>query len=131
MDQASDVGARLDDALARVVETIRRMPPGQLRSARSGEKRSPVDAARTLARALASAAQGIEAAASASPPAWRDLPDVPALVVGDQLAVLTQDLRLAVSAAAPAEVWTPNGREPLSDVLAELLQVITKTSRAL
>ena len=65
------------------------------------------------------------------PPAWRDLPDVPDLVVGDQLAVLTHDLRLAVSPNTLTEVWTPAGRALLADVLADLLAKIAETNRAL
>ncbi|HVT77962.1 MAG TPA: hypothetical protein VHD87_13090 [Acidimicrobiales bacterium] len=112
-------------ALLSVVETVRRMPPGRLRSA------GRVDAARALARALAATVQGIEQARSPERPAWRDLPDVPDLVVGDQLAVLARDLQLAVAAGPPAEVWTPAGRAPFSAVLAELRAKIAETNRAL
>ena len=126
MDQApDDVSARLDDALVRVVDAVRRMPPGRLRAA------GRVDAARALAGALAATVQGIEEAGSPTPPAWRDLPDVPDLVVGDQLAVLTHDLRLAVAANTLTEVWTPAGRALLADVLADLLAKIAETNRAL
>ena len=118
----------LDDvsaALLSVVETVRRMPPGRLRSA------GRVDAARALARALAATVQGIEQARSPERPAWRDLPDVPDLVVGDQLAVLARDLQLAVAGGPPAEVWTPAGRATLSAVLAGLRAKIAETNRAL
>lgn len=126
MDHApDDVSARLAEALARVIDTVRRMAPGRLRSG------GRVDAARALANALATTVQGIEQARSPARPAWRDLPDVPDLVVGDQLAVLAHDLQLAVAAGTPAEVWTPAGRAPLTDVLAELLSVITKTNAVL
>jgi len=112
-------------ALLRVVETVRRMPPGRLRSG------GRVEAARALARALATAVQGVEQARSLERPAWRDLPDVPDLVVGDQLAVLATDLQLALAAGPPAEVWTPAGRAPSSAVLAELLAKIAETNQAL
>lgn len=75
--------------------------------------------------------QGIEEAGSASPPAWRDLPDVPDLVVGDQLAVLAHDLRLALVAATPDEIWTTDGRAPLSDVLTDVLTEVGATREAL
>jgi hypothetical protein len=128
--------ADLDAALSRVIDTVRRMPPGRLRAALAhsgagGEVATRAGAARALARALAIAAQGVEAAGSVTPPVWHDLPDVPDLVVGDQLAVLAHDLRLALADGAPAEVWTPSGRAPLSDVLAELFAVSAKTRSVL
>jgi hypothetical protein len=119
-----DVRARVDEALAQVVQAVRRMPPGRLRSA------GRVGAARALARDLATAVQGIEQAESAAPPTWRMLPDVPDLVVGDQLAVLAHDFSLAMP-EAPEQVWTPHGRAPLSDVLGDLLLVITNTNGVL
>lgn len=120
-----DVDARLAEALEALVQTVRRMPLGRLRAA------GRVEAARALARALAMTAQGVEESGSATPPDWRDLPDVPDLVVGDQLAVLAHDLQLAIAAGPPADVWTPAGRSPLADALADLLAKITETSRAL
>jgi hypothetical protein len=118
-----DVSERLDGTLSRLVERVRRTPPGRLRA------EGRVAAARALAQAVATALQGVEDAGSATAPSWRELPDVPDLVVGDQLAVLAHDLRLAVSAASSTEVWTPAGRAPLFDVMAGLLAKIADTDR--
>ena len=117
-------------ALAQMIDKVRRMSPSRLREIPPGESQSPVDAARALARNLAIVTQGIEQAASSTTPAWRDLPDVPDLVVGDQLAVLAHDLRSAL-AGAPAEVWTTNGRAPLADVVQAVVSMIAKTSSVL
>jgi hypothetical protein len=123
--------ADVDASLSRVIDTVRRMPPGRLSAALTGAYRSRADAARSLARALAITAQGVEEAGSATAPAWRDLPDVPDLVVGDQLAVLAQDLRLALANDPPTEAWTPAGRAPLSDVLRDLLATAQEVRRLL
>jgi hypothetical protein len=125
------IHADVDASLSRVIDTVRRMPPGRLSAALTGAYRSRADAARSLARALATIAQGVEEAGSATAPAWRDLPDVPDLVVGDQLAVLAQDLRLALASDPPAEAWTPDGRAPLSDVLRDLLATAQEVRRLL
>jgi len=113
--------AAVDASLSRMIDTVRRMPPGRLRAAPAGPYRTRADAARSLAGALAIITQGIEEAGSVTSPPWRDLPDVPDLVVGDQLAVLAQDLRLALASGPPTEVWTPQGRAPLCDVLRDVV----------
>jgi hypothetical protein len=122
-----EVGA----ALSRVIDAVRRMPPARLGAPIGGPFTTRADAARALARALAITGQGIEEAGSATAPAWRDLPDVPDLVVGDQLAVLAEDLRLGLAADPPSEVWTPDGRAPLADVVRDVLATAQEVRRLL
>jgi hypothetical protein len=114
-----------------VIDTVRRMAPGKLRVGLGGPFATRADAARSLGRELAAVTQGIEEAASAAAPAWRELPDVPDLVVGDQLAVLAEDLRRALASGPPAEVWTPDGRAPLPDVIRDLLATAQQVRRLL
>jgi hypothetical protein len=84
-----------------------------------------------LARALVLAAQGIEEAGSPTMPAWRPLPEVPDLVVGDQVNVVAHDLRLVAAGFPVAEVWTPDGRAPRDDVLTDVLATAREVRRLL
>jgi hypothetical protein len=132
MSQPDDEGrTEVDATLRRVIDTVRPMAPGKLRAGLGGPFATRADAARSLGRELAAVTQGIEEAASAAAPAWRELPDVPDLVVGDQLAVLAEDLRRALASGPPAEVWTPDGRAPLPDVIRDLLATAQQVRRLL
>lgn len=121
----------LPTVLANIVAALRTMSPGRLASTLPGPTTSRADAGRLIARALALAAQGIEDAESPAPPAWRTVPDVADLVVGDQVNVLAHDLAVAVGGSAPAEVWTPDGRAPLADVLRDVLATAREVRRLL
>jgi hypothetical protein len=72
-----------------------------------------------LAAALATATQGIEEAINDAMPAWRSLPALPDLAVGDQVAVTAHDYLQAVAVAREV-VWTPSGRAPAAQVDREL-----------
>jgi len=132
MSQPEPAGpTEVDASLRGVIDRVRRMPPGRLRAGLRGPFATRADAARSLGRDLVVVAQGIEEAASPAAPAWRELPDVPDLVVGDQLAVLAEDVRRALAGDPPIEVWTPAGRAPLPDVVRDLLAAAQEVRRML
>ncbi|MBX6372512.1 MAG: hypothetical protein IRZ02_09700 [Acidothermus sp.] len=112
----------LPAALDRVAQKLSRMTPRELSRripGRDGLPQRRVDVARALAERLAVVVQGVEHAHLADPPAWRRLPYERDGVVGFQLRVLAHDLA-GFLPHAPAQIWTPAGRRPLADVLAEL-----------
>jgi hypothetical protein len=119
------------DAVDAVVATARRLTAARLRAPLSGPVPTRADAARLLARVLATSAQGIEAAGAPEPPRWRTLPELPDLGVGDQLAVLAHDFRHAVATATSALVWTPDGRVPLADVVRDVAATAAEVGRML
>lgn len=156
------VGDLIDDlavtdvaaVVARIVTALRTMSPGKLAETLPGPTASRADAGRLLARALALAAQGVEAAGEARAPSWRALPEVGDLVVGDQLNVVWHDLRRALGvlgdvvdpAAEPGPaaargsrapgvaavmVWTTDGRAPLVDVLRDVAATAEEVRRLL
>ena len=124
--------------LARVVSALRTMPAGKLAGRLPGPTPTRADAGRLLARALAVATQGIDAAGEPRAPSWRPLPEVGDLVVGDQVNVLAHDLRIALSELAAGgsgggsvTVWTPDGRAPLADVLRDVAATAEEVQRLL
>lgn len=77
------------------------------------------DRAHALAQALADAEQGIAGRAAKRPPAWRAVPRLGDLAVGDQVAVTGADLVAACGGLEADEaVWTRAGRAPASVALA-------------
>jgi len=118
-------------AVDAVVATARRLTAARLRAPLSGPVATRADAARLLARVLATSGQGIEAADEPEPPRWRTLPELPDLGLGDQLAVLAHDFRRAVTTAASALVWTPDGRAPLADVVRDVAATADEVGRML
>jgi hypothetical protein len=79
---------------------------------------SRADAARTAARALAVAGQGLEERDGAEEPAWRTLPQLADRAVADQVAVAGHDLLGALADIEPGEaVWSPDGRRTALDVV--------------
>jgi hypothetical protein len=126
----------LDAALSRMVSALRTMPPGKLAARLSGPTPTRADAGRLLARTLALAAQAIEEADAATMPSWREVPMLPDLAVGDQVNVMLHDLRTALSGdslggAGPDEVWTPQGRVPLTEVLRDVETTTEEVRRLL
>jgi hypothetical protein len=109
--------------IARIVGVLRTTPRYRLRAPCTGRFESRVDAGRALAAALATATQGIEEAGVAAVPAWRTLPVLPDLAVGDQVAVTAADYLRALS-EAPATVWTPSGRAAIASVEREVGELI-------
>ncbi len=116
--------------LRRVVSALRRMPAHRLGIRLPEPWGSRAEAARRLARELATVAQGFEEAARPQPPTWRELPVLPDTGLGDQLEVLTHDLLSAIP-DAPAQVWTPQGRAPREEVLGELQLTLAEVARLL
>ena len=119
----------IEPALAAIVTALRTMSSGRISAPLTGPIKTRADAGRMLARALVVAAQGIEEAGSQTMPAWRRLPDVPDLVVGDQVNVVARDLRLAADGFRGLEVWTPDGRAQLVDVLTDVLATAREVRR--
>lgn len=76
--------------------------------------------ARHLLEGLALAGQGVEAAAAATEPAWRAVPDLPVLALGDATAVMAHDL-VAALASRPAAAWTRGRRRPSLELAAQTL----------
>jgi hypothetical protein len=121
---------RLAARLEATTSAVRRMPRSRLAAALPAPWGTRAQAARILARTLALAAQGIEEADRRDPPQWRALPMLPDTGVGDQLAVLAHDLLVAVR-EAPPQVWTPDGRAPLADVVSDVAATLDEVARLL
>lgn len=126
MDAVQD---ELTGVLDGIVATLRMMPSTKLAAHLRGPTKTRADAGRLLADVLAKAAQGIEEAGSPIMPRWRVVPQLPDLAVGDQVSVLAHDFSLVVSAAVSSEVWTPDGRAPLSDVLRDVAATADEVRR--
>jgi hypothetical protein len=93
----------LDRHVRVLVERLRRMSTTKLASRLvPGDRTAPsrADAARHLAQRLTEAAQSLEG----SGPPWRVLPELADLAVGDQLAVVADDLRAALAAVADSRM---------------------------
>jgi hypothetical protein len=116
--------------LDRVVTRLRNATPARLRASVTGPFATRADAARALGQMLARATQGIEDAAAPAPPAWRAVPALPDTAVGDQLRVLVHDFVSAVP-GAPTEVWAPDGRVAVEDVLRDVRATVAEVARYL
>ncbi len=109
---------------------LRTMSAGKLGTPLSGPVETRADAGRLLAAVLARACQGIEDADAPECPAWRVVPRLADLAIGDQVSVLANDLSRA-TAGASGEVWTPEGRAPLGDVLRDVAATADEVRRLL
>lgn len=109
---------------------LRTMSAGKLGTRLSGPVETRADAGRLLAAVLARACQGIEDADAPASPAWRVVPRLADLAIGDQVSVLAHDLARA-TAGASGDVWTPDGRAPLSDVLRDVAATADEVRRLL
>jgi hypothetical protein len=116
--------------LDQVVSRLRNSSAARLRAAVSGPFATRAGAGRALARLLAQATQGIEAAAAEAPPAWRTLPTLPEPAVGDQVRVLAHDF-VSVLPTSPPEVWGPDGRVGIDDVIRDVAATVTEVARYL
>jgi hypothetical protein len=120
----------LDREVRILVERLRTMSTTKLASRLvPGDRMSPsrADAARHLAQRISEAAQALEA----DGPAWRVLPDLTDLAVGDQLAVTAHDLHAALLGHLAPQVATRNGVRPLAEVLDALLVEARELRRTL
>lgn len=116
--------------LDRVVSRLRNAPAARLRAPISGPFATRADAGRALARLLAQATQGIEDADAMQAPVWRALPALPDVAVGDQVRVLAHDF-VSVLPTSPGEVWGPDGRVDVDDVIRDVTATVTEVARYL
>ena len=120
--------------LTRVAEAFRRMPHSKfaLRLEPYGDR---AQAGFWLATQLTLLAQGIESWDSPRPPVWRELPVLGVFALGDQIAVVGNDLLSAYRALKdPREtlVWIPGeGRVPADKAMAAVLESTTALRLAL
>jgi hypothetical protein len=93
---------------------------------------SRADAARTAARALAVAGQGLEERDATAEPAWRTLPRLADHAVADQVAVAGHDLLTALAGVAQGEVaWAPGGRRTAREVVVNATETLAATRQLL
>jgi len=113
-----------------VVSRLRNSSAARLRAPVSGLFATRAGAGRALARLLAQATEGIEAAAAVAPPVWRTLPTLPDVAVGDQVRVLAHDF-LAVLPTSPSAGWGPDGRVDIDDVIRDVTATVSEVARYL
>lgn len=120
--------------LAQVADGYRRLPHSKfsLRLEPYGDR---AQAGHWLAAQVTMVAQGIERWDSPQPPRWRELPTLGVFALGDQIAVVGNDLVAAYRALKdPREtlIWTPGeGRVPAEKAMAAVLDSTTALRRAL
>ena len=120
--------------LAKVADGYRRLPHSKfsLRLEPYGDR---AQAGHWLAAQVTMVAQGIERWDSPQPPRWRELPTLGVFALGDQIAVVGNDLVAAYRALKdPREtlIWTPGeGRVPAEKAMAAVLDSTTALRRAL
>lgn len=120
--------------LARLAEGFRRLPHSKfgLRLEPYGDR---AQAGYWIASQVSALAQGIESYAAPRPPRWRELPALGVFALGDQIAVVGNDLLAAYRALDDPDgvlVWTPGeGRVPLEKAMAAVLESTTALRRAL
>lgn len=120
--------------VTRVAEAYRRMPHSKfgLRLAPYGDR---AQAGHWLATQLTLLAQGMESRDSPRAPRWQELPVLGVFALGDQIAVVGNDLLAAFQALDdPREtlVWTPgDGRVPAEKAMAAVLESTTALRKAL
>jgi hypothetical protein len=124
----------LTEELTKLAEGYRRLPHSKfaLRLEPYGDR---AQAAYWLASQLTTVAQGMERWDSPQPPAWRELPTLGVFALGDQIAVVGNDLLAAYRVLKdPREtlIWTPGeGRVPAEKAMAAVLESTTALCRAL
>ncbi|MEY9930096.1 hypothetical protein ABH926_004738 [Catenulispora sp. GP43] len=133
-DEEASSADLLERELTRLAEAYRRLPHSKF-----AQRLEPYgDRARAghwLAAQVTTVAQGIERWDSPRPPAWRELPTLGVFALGDQIAVVGNDLLAAYRALKdPREtlIWTPGeGRVPAEKAMAAVLESTTALRRAL
>ena len=130
----AEAAERLAEELTRLAEGYRRLPHSKfaLRLEPYGDR---AQAGHWLAAQVTMVAQGIERWDSPQPPVWHDLPTLGVFALGDQIAVVGNDLVAAYRALKdPHEtfIWTPgDGRVPAEKAMAAVLESTTALRRAL
>jgi hypothetical protein len=133
-DEEPSVVEALAGELNRLAEGFRRLPHSKfgLRLEPYGDR---ARAGHWIAAQVSMVAQGMESWDSPQPPVWRELPTVGVFALGDQIAVVGNDLVAAYRALNdPREtfIWTPgDGRVPAEKAMAAVLDSTTALRRAL
>jgi hypothetical protein len=124
----------LADELTRLAEGYRRLPHSKfaLRLEPYGDR---ARAGHWLASQVTMVAQGMEHWDSRRPPVWHELPTLGVFALGDQIAVVGNDLLAAYRALDdPREtlIWTPGeGRVPAEKAMAAVLDSAAALRRVL
>ena len=114
-----------------MADRLRTLSQAQLGAA-AGPHPSRAAGARSVAQALAAAAQGVEQATEPAEPAWRQLPALSEFAAGDQVAVTGHDLLAALGRVDAEEtVWAPGRRRTAAEVLADAAEQLVALRRAL
>jgi len=100
------VRAEIEADVRRVAERLRTLSEAQLAAA-APPYSSRAAGARTVVQTLADAAQALEERDSGAEPHWRDVPALPDLSVGDQVALTGNDLLAQLPPSTPTS--TPTG----------------------
>jgi hypothetical protein len=137
------VRAEIEADVRRVAERLRTLSEAQLAGA-APPYPSRAAGGRAVAQTLADAAQALEERESGVEPGWRDLPALPDLVVGDQVALTGHDLLSqlpppippagdhAVPAVGPEEtVWARGTRRTAGGVVADAAAQLAALRRLL
>jgi hypothetical protein len=133
-DEEGSAAEVLAEELTRLADGYRRLPHSKfgLRLEPYGDR---AQAGYWLASQVTAVAQGIERWDSPQPPVWRELPALGVFALGDQIAVVGNDLTAAYRALKePREtlIWTPGpGRVPADKAMAAVLESTTALRRAL
>jgi hypothetical protein len=133
VDWPGAVRAEIEADVRRVAERLRTLSEAQL-AAVAPPYSSRAAGGRTVVQTLADAAQALEERDSGAEPHWRDVPALPDLSVGDQVALTGNDLLAqlppstptptggdhAVPAVGPEEtVWARGTRRTAGEVVAD------------
>jgi hypothetical protein len=133
-DEEASPAEVLAEELTRLADGYRRLPHSKftLRLEPYGDR---AQAGHWLAAQVTMVAQGMERWDSPQPPRWRDLPTLGVFALGDQIAVVGNDLVAAYRALEdPREtlIWTPgDGRVPAEKAMAAVLESTTALRKAL
>jgi hypothetical protein len=133
-DEEASPAEVLAEELTRLAEGYRRLPHSKftLRLEPYGDR---ARAGHWLAAQVTMVAQGMERWDSPQPPRWHDLPALGVFALGDQIAVVGNDLVAAYRALPdPREtlIWTPgDGRVPAEKAMAAVLESTTALRKAL
>jgi hypothetical protein len=132
--QTRKLAQTLTAEVARVVEAYRRMPHSKFdqRLEPHGDR---ARAGYWLGTQLTLLAQGMESWDRPQAPPWRELPVLGVFALGDQIAVVGNDLLAAFQALDDPRgtlVWTPgDGRVPAEKAMAAVLESTTALRKAL
>jgi hypothetical protein len=133
-DEEPSVVVALAGELTRLAEGYRQLPHSKfgLRLEPYGDR---ARAGHWLASQVTLVAQGIERWDSPQPPVWRELPVLGVFALGDQIAVVGNDLVAAYRALKDpreTQIWTPGeGRVPAEKAMAAVLDSTAALRRAL